>query len=129
MKKIIILLSIILASITANAQYKGIQVNEPVIYMDDTLSSCYIKIISVSIPSDLLSFIAMYTLTVFKTKEYATSHPNWVITVQEFSSSQQIQFSPEFTQGDLVQMISQELIYKLLELNPTWDEDNLIIDE
>ena len=107
--------------------YKNIQINQTVSFLDEQLTSCYLKIVDVSIQS-IASLAAAYNVKIYKTKALSESNPEWNISVLEIPNSSIIQFTAEFSQGDLMLKISEALKTKLLELNPTWLAENIIIE-
>ena len=124
------ILTVILVAITvglyAQSPYKNIQVNEKIHFQGDSAMSCYVVIKDVSVNS-LKDMKAMYTLRVYKSKSLYEKNEQWFVPVDEITHYM-IQFTPDFTQGDLFQKVSESLKAKLLEVNKTWESNNIIIE-
>lgn len=131
MKKIILIAIFALTSLFLNAQsdtlYKNIQINQSVTFQGSTINSCYAHITLVQL-SNLCNMSAYYQVKVYENKAKYDTNKNWTIAVTEVPSEVMISFTPDFNQGDLFLKVSEALKTKLLELNPTWNAENLIIE-
>ena len=104
--------------------YKSLQINEQVTYQDETYSGCYIKVIDISIPS-FNQMKAEVLYSAYKTKQISEQHPEWQISVDQI---QQI-FLP-FQIGDIINYdtVAGGIKQYLLAVNPTWYEENIVIE-
>ena len=128
MKKLILIFTVALISLVTFGQsvspYHNLIVNEKIHTQGDSINSCYVVIHDVSVLS-LKNLNAAYIITVYKAKSYYQTNPDWSILTTEIPSGAMIQFDAEFTQGDLFEKISDELITYLLKANPTWEKKNI----
>lgn len=129
MKTIFLFFATALMSLITFGQspYHNIIVNEKVHFQGDSTTSCYVVIQDVSVNS-LKDMKAMYMLKIYKSKAIFQENVNYNIPTQEIPAGIQIQFTAEFTQGDLFLKISESLKTKLLQLNSTWEEGHIIIE-
>ncbi len=107
--------------------YKNVQINESVTFQGSTLASCYLKITRVAV-DQISNLQAFYAVNIYESKAKHDLNEGWTITIDEIPSGMNINFTADFNQGDLFQKISDSLVAKLLELQPTWLEANLIIE-
>ena len=133
MKKSSLLLSMLLISIMGFCQipnspspFHNLVVNEKIHFQGDSINSVYVVIQDLSINS-LKDLKAMYVMKVYKSKAYYLKNSAWNINCDEVSNMV-IQFTAEFTQGDLFLKISQELKDALLLKNPTWKSSDIVIE-
>lgn len=135
MKKTILLFVMALMSMVSFGQpfgkstpspYHNLTVNEKIHFQGDSATSCYVVIQDVSINS-LKELRAMYMIRVYKSKAIFEKNPQWMIQCDEITSCA-VQFTSDFNEGDLFQMISTELKNKLISNNITWKEKNIIIE-
>lgn len=114
-----------MAQITVKSPYHNIYVKELIHTQGDSLDSCYIVINDLSI-SSLIELKAMYRVSIYKSKAKFTANSSWTIQANEINNAEFIQFTAEFSEGDLYEKISDEYINKLLAKNPTWERKNII---
>lgn len=126
MKKLLILFALITLTISTNAQFKNIQINETVTYQDFVLDSCYIVVSDLQVMS-FKSLNAIAEISVYKNKTIAQSNPDWKIYPVQIPLPCIFPIGAEFTQGDIFQKISEGIKLLLLENNPAWREENIII--
>ena len=134
MKKTILILKMLLVSVISFAQssnsspspYHNLIVNENVHFQGDSTNSCYVVISDVSINS-LKDLSAMYMVRVYKTKAIYQQNEQWYIPTAEITTTR-VQFTAEFTQGDLFLKITNELKTALLKINPTWKASNIVVE-
>jgi hypothetical protein len=127
MKKLLILFAILAFTISVNAQFRNIQINETVTYQDFVLDSCYIVVSDLQVMS-FKSLSALAEISVYKNRTIAQNNPDWKIYPAQIPYPCVFPIGAEFTQGDIFTKISEAIKLLLLETNPTWKNNNIIIE-
>lgn len=107
--------------------YHNIQINEKVHFLGDSATSCYVVIQDLSINS-LSQLSAYYRINIYKSKVNYETNNTWNLPVTEIPGGIFIQFTADFTQGDLWTKVSEALKSYLLTLNPTWQAEHIVIE-
>jgi len=119
-------------------QYHNIQVNQNITVQGESVTNCYVVIDDVTVAS-VKTLVAGVRVSIYKTKSKYQTNPDWTIQADQISiilvtipptgdiydNIILVTIPPT---GDIYDNISDGLKAKLLELNPTWTANNLIIE-
>lgn len=128
MRKLLLLFVVALISFTSQAQYKNVQVNEKVHYNEDSLTSCYVVVEKINV-GEVGELQAVYKLATYKSKAVYQLDRNYNIAIKEIPVIIPLRFGSGEVEGDdIFAILMEELKLKLLELNPTWEAKNIVIE-
>lgn len=129
MKKLLFILTFIIYFGTNNLfcqnEYYKLIVNEKVTFQKDTLNSFLIVINKIKI-DDLIKLKSIYIVSYYKDTTIYNFNKNYVINLNELPNVFEIEYTKDFTEGDLFYKATNELKKYLINIY-NWKENNLII--
>lgn len=105
--------------------YKNLTINETTTYQDVVYPSVYLKLVDVVIKS-FNEKKAEVLFQLYKSKAISETNPDWQISVNEIQN-----IIMQFEIGDLIipETVAGGVKQALMRINPTWKEENIIIEK